>query len=80
MEQLGKFFYLKITVDDSYYSEDSPTITRLDAKDMNVFGTMPLKEDIVVIKCKQCSRPLLASQFKDHLGKRRAPKKEKVTC
>lgn len=48
--------------------EGSPVTTRLDAKDMNVFGLMPMEEDIVIVKCTNCHRPLLPSKFKEHSG------------
>ncbi|KAI7893130.1 uncharacterized protein EV154DRAFT_159140 [Mucor mucedo] len=50
--------------DDS--ESGSPVTTQLDAKDMEIFGAMPMRDDIVVVKCNHCQRPLLASKFKEH--------------
>lgn len=36
---------------------------------MELFGVMPMEDDIVVVKCKNCQRPLLANKFKEHSGK-----------
>ncbi|GAN10826.1 SCA7-domain-containing protein, partial [Mucor ambiguus] len=44
----------------------SPVTTRLDVKDMDIFGAMPLEEEFVVVKCKNCQRPILPSKFKEH--------------
>ncbi|CEP08539.1 hypothetical protein [Parasitella parasitica] len=44
---------------ESASESGSPVTTRLDAKDMDVFGAMPLEEEIVVVKCKNCQRPIL---------------------
>ncbi|KAI8370147.1 SCA7, zinc-binding domain-containing protein [Choanephora cucurbitarum] len=52
--------------EDTMSEEGSPVTTRLDAKDMDVFGLMPMEEDIVVVKCTNCHRPLLPSKFKEH--------------
>lgn len=54
--------------DDNYSESGSPVTTRFDAKDMDIFGAMPMEEDIVVVKCNNCQRPLLASKFKEHSG------------
>ncbi|KAI9246011.1 hypothetical protein EDC94DRAFT_394217 [Helicostylum pulchrum] len=55
--------------DDSFSESGSPATTRLNEKDMGLFGVMPMEDDIVVVKCKNCERPLLASKFKEHSGK-----------
>lgn len=55
--------------EETYISDGSPTTTRLDAKDMNIFGAMPLEEEVIVVQCKNCHRPLLPSKFKEHTSK-----------
>ncbi|KAI7865250.1 SCA7, zinc-binding domain-containing protein [Spinellus fusiger] len=40
--------------------------TLLDAKERTMFGVMPMKEDVVTVKCKYCERPILASSFSQH--------------
>lgn len=47
-------------------SLQSPPTAWLSARDMKVFGSTPLKEQIGIVKCKQCSRPVLRSAFADH--------------
>ncbi|KAI8643686.1 SCA7, zinc-binding domain-containing protein [Parasitella parasitica] len=51
---------------ESVSESGSPITTRFDAKDMSIFGAMPLEEEIVVVKCKNCQRPILPSKFKEH--------------
>ncbi|KAI9469960.1 MAG: hypothetical protein EXX96DRAFT_387081 [Benjaminiella poitrasii] len=52
--------------DDSYSESESPVTTQLDAKDRGIFGTMPMEENIVVVKCNNCQRPLFPNKFKEH--------------
>jgi len=47
----------------------SPPTAWLSARDMKVFGSTPLKEQIGIVKCKQCDRPVLRSAFADHYAK-----------
>ncbi|CAO3620316.1 unnamed protein product [Mucor fragilis] len=51
---------------ESVSESGSPVTTRLDIKDMDIFGAMPLDEEFVVVKCKNCQRPILPSKFKEH--------------
>ena len=51
----------------------SPPTAWLSARDMKVFGSTPLKEQIGIVRCKQCDRPVLRSAFADHHGKLRCP-------
>ena len=46
----------------------SPPTAWLSARDMKVFGSTPLKEQIGIVRCKQCDRPVLRSAFADHYG------------
>lgn len=59
-----------VVIDDSLSEEGggSPVTTQLNAKDMEIFGAMPMDEDIVVVKCNNCRRPILPSKFKEHCG------------
>lgn len=36
---------------------------------MKTYGNMPMEDDIVVVNCNHCKRPILPSSFKEHLGK-----------
>lgn len=47
----------------------SPPIPWLSAPDMKVFGVEPLKPEIGLVKCKDCSKPVLRSAVEDHAGK-----------
>ncbi|KAL0095735.1 SCA7, zinc-binding domain-containing protein [Phycomyces blakesleeanus] len=38
----------------------------LDSKDRRMFGVMPMKEEIVMVKCTHCERPILGSSFNEH--------------
>ncbi|CAO0803621.1 unnamed protein product [Mucor circinelloides] len=51
---------------ESVSESGSPVTTRFDVKDMDIFGAMPLEEEFVVVKCKNCQRPILPSKFKEH--------------
>ena len=46
----------------------SPPTAWLSARDMKVFGSTPLKEQIGIVRCKQCDRPVLRSVFAEHHG------------
>lgn len=46
----------------------SPPTAWLSAKDMAVFGSAPLREQIGIVRCKQCDRPVLRSAFAEHHG------------
>lgn len=46
----------------------SPPIPWLSAPDMKVFGVEPLKPEIGLVKCKDCSKPVLRSAVEDHAG------------
>lgn len=46
----------------------SPPTAWLSARDMKVFGSTPLREQIGIVRCKQCDRPVLRSAFADHYG------------
>lgn len=64
-----------IWLDDCYsessLSESSQTTTKFDVKDMKMFGSMPMEEETIVVKCNNCKRPFLPSRFKEHAGKLR---------
>ncbi|KAI7887500.1 SCA7-domain-containing protein [Lichtheimia hyalospora FSU 10163] len=44
----------------------SPTVSRFDTNDQKIYGTNAMEEDSVVVKCKTCERPILASSFQAH--------------
>lgn len=65
---------LNIDIDDRIFlfkeseTASSPSYTALKASDMKTYGSMPIEEDIVVVQCKVCSKPILASNFAHHKG------------
>ncbi|KAH8553049.1 SCA7, zinc-binding domain-containing protein [Umbelopsis sp. PMI_123] len=52
--------------DEESENVSSPSYNPLRASDMKTYGAMPIDEDIVVVKCKVCSKPILASNFEHH--------------
>ena len=50
--------------------ELSPTVSRFDSSERKIYGTNTMEEDVVVLKCNTCNRPILASSFRTHSGKR----------
>ncbi|CAM0137472.1 SAGA complex subunit Sgf73 [Umbelopsis sp. WA50703] len=44
----------------------SPVSSTLKASDMKTYGSMPIEEDVIVLQCKVCSKPILASNFAYH--------------
>lgn len=58
----------------------SPPTAWLSARDMKVFGSTPLKEQIGIVRCKQCDRPVLRSAFADHLGQLFHPSAYQNVC
>ncbi|KAI9029964.1 SCA7, zinc-binding domain-containing protein [Phycomyces nitens] len=51
-------------VSDMDHQLDSATM--LNSRDRKMFGVMPMKEEIVMVKCTQCERPILSSSFSQH--------------
>lgn len=57
--------------DDDPLSEEgelSPTHTKFDVSERKIYGTLPMEEDMVILTCKTCQRPILASNFSKHSG------------
>lgn len=57
--------------DDDPLSEEgelSPTHTKFDVTERKIYGTLPMEEDMVILTCKTCQRPILASNFAKHSG------------
>ncbi|KAI9491259.1 SCA7, zinc-binding domain-containing protein [Zychaea mexicana] len=46
--------------------ELSPTVTKFETSERKAFGTKTMEEDVIVVKCKTCQRPILASSFRAH--------------
>ncbi|KAI8579992.1 hypothetical protein K450DRAFT_240077 [Umbelopsis ramanniana AG] len=52
--------------DEESETASSPSYNPLRSSDMKTYGATPIEEDIVVVKCKVCSKPILASNFTHH--------------
>ncbi|KAI9275465.1 SCA7, zinc-binding domain-containing protein [Phascolomyces articulosus] len=46
--------------------ELSPTVSKFEANERKTFGTNTMEEDVIVVKCKTCQRPILANSFRAH--------------
>ncbi len=46
----------------------SPPTSWLSARDMKVFGAEPLAQEIGIVKCKDCLKPVLRSAILEHAG------------
>ncbi|KAL1922963.1 uncharacterized protein VTP21DRAFT_9339 [Calcarisporiella thermophila] len=62
---------LEEQTDQSLDNNDSDlslsSASTLDIKTMKTFGVKPLDEDVMVVRCKECSKPVLPSNFAQHL-------------
>lgn len=56
----------------------SPPTAWLSARDMKVFGSTPLREQIGIVRCRQCDRPVLRSAFADHYGELHHPPRVRI--
>lgn len=63
-------YYIFVYIHNSTENEvpKSPVSSTLKASDMKTYGSRPIEEDVIVLKCKVCSKPILASNFAYHKG------------
>ncbi|KDQ61757.1 hypothetical protein JAAARDRAFT_150675 [Jaapia argillacea MUCL 33604] len=47
-------------------SVPSPPTSWLSARDMKTFGSEPLKNEVGIVKCRECGKPILQSAAADH--------------
>ncbi|KAI8334700.1 SCA7, zinc-binding domain-containing protein [Chlamydoabsidia padenii] len=52
---------------DDSTSESEPATTKLNYRDMKTYGNLPMQDEMAVVNCDSCQRPILASSFKKHL-------------
>ncbi|ORZ18663.1 SCA7, zinc-binding domain-domain-containing protein [Absidia repens] len=52
---------------DDATTDGEPATTKLNYRDMKTYGNLPMEDEIAVVNCDSCQRPILASSFKDHL-------------
>jgi hypothetical protein len=58
-----------LALGDDSVSESEPATTKLNYRDMKTYGNLPMQDEMAVVNCDSCQRPILASSFKKHLGK-----------
>ncbi|KAG0099479.1 hypothetical protein BGZ93_007476 [Podila epicladia] len=51
----------------------TPTASRLEFKEMKTYGGMPMTDEVVVVTCSTCLKPMIPSAFKEHRGKCKPP-------
>ncbi|KAI1319000.1 hypothetical protein EDD11_005198 [Mortierella claussenii] len=49
-----------------------PTASRLEYKEMKTYGGMPMQDEVVVITCSNCDKPMIPSAYKEHRAKCKA--------
>ncbi|KAF8939744.1 hypothetical protein BGZ58_008832 [Dissophora ornata] len=54
----------------------TPTASRLECKEMKTYGGMPMADDVVVVTCVNCDKPMIPSAFKEHRSKCKAQQTE----
>ncbi|KAF9931477.1 hypothetical protein FBU30_010093 [Linnemannia zychae] len=47
----------------------TPTASRLDFKEMKTYGGMPMTDELVIVTCVNCNKPMIPSAVKEHRGK-----------
>lgn len=47
----------------------TPTASRLEFKEMKTYGGMPMTDEVVVVTCSTCLKPMIPSAFKEHRGR-----------
>ncbi|KAF9439034.1 hypothetical protein BGZ76_001010 [Entomortierella beljakovae] len=50
----------------------TPTASRLEYKEMKTYGGMPMQDEIVVVTCNNCEKPIIPSAYKEHRAKCKA--------
>ncbi|ORX59755.1 SCA7-domain-containing protein [Hesseltinella vesiculosa] len=53
-------------VDDSD-DDNNSNVTKLSVRDLKTFGNMPMEDESLLVKCNHCKRPVMATNFKEHL-------------
>ncbi|KAG0326901.1 hypothetical protein BGZ99_008810 [Dissophora globulifera] len=54
----------------------TPTASRLEYKEMKTYGGLPMSDDVVVVTCASCDKPMIPSAFKEHRAKCKAQQTE----
>ncbi|KAF9345701.1 hypothetical protein BGX26_002861 [Mortierella sp. AD094] len=54
----------------------TPTASRLEFKEMKTYGGMPMQDELVVVTCNNCDKPIIPSAYKEHRAKCKASQAE----
>ncbi|KAF9927095.1 hypothetical protein BGZ65_006941, partial [Modicella reniformis] len=54
----------------------TPTASRLESKEMKTYGGMPMSDEVVVVTCAICDKPMMPSAYKEHRAKCKAQQVE----
>ncbi|KAG0214790.1 hypothetical protein BGX28_001425 [Mortierella sp. GBA30] len=54
----------------------APTASRLEYKEMKTYGGMPMSDEVVVVTCVNCEKPMIPSAYKEHRTKCKASQTE----
>ncbi|KAF9423630.1 hypothetical protein BGZ94_008215 [Podila epigama] len=57
----------------------TPTASRLEFKEMKTYGGMPMTDEVVVVTCSMCQKPMIPSAFKEHRGKCKPPESDALS-
>ncbi|KAF9203624.1 hypothetical protein BGZ49_006215 [Haplosporangium sp. Z 27] len=74
--QLDAEEYCELSEKVSQSKSKTPTASRLEYKEMKTYGGMPMQDDIVVVTCNNCDKPIIPSAYKEHRAKCKASQAE----
>ncbi|KAF9915725.1 hypothetical protein BX616_005540 [Lobosporangium transversale] len=77
--QLDAEEYHNLSEKISQSKSKTPTASRLEYKEMKTYGGMPMQDDIVVVSCSNCDKPLIPSAYKEHRAKCKVQQTETLT-
>lgn len=55
-------------VTQSQGKSKAPTASRLEFKEMKTYGGMPMTDEVVIVTCVHCDKPMIPSAVKEHRG------------
>lgn len=53
-------------VTQSQGKSKAPTASRLEFKEMKTYGGMPMTDEVVIVTCVHCDKPMIPSAVKEH--------------
>jgi hypothetical protein len=53
-------------VTQSHGKSKAPTASRLEFKEMKTYGGMPMTDEVVIVTCVHCDKPMIPSAVKEH--------------